>query len=399
MTSMTDPRGSPQNRGGGILAAAWLLVIALFAGMGAWVFAVTRGVDAPPPAQSVAAATLALPAAKPQPTPTAQTAPSVAQTAPAVAPSSPVAAKPPVVAAKPDPAPVLQSPTVIPPPERLALPGQPLAAVEPGLLRDSPYGPIPRLSADRKRAPWQVYAAPFDAPDAKPRLSVVVTGLGLARDVTERAIATLPPQISLSFSPYAAETPNAVAAARQRGHEVLLDLALEPESYPRIDPGPATLVGAYSGADNVARLDWVLARAQGTIGVVAQYGPSFGASAMAMAPIAQALRERGLMYVDNQASEHPAMMRLSRDFAVPWAFANAAFDPGSADEAATLVATLHQLEKASTVQRAMLALVPVSPVAIQTIAAWAKTVEPRGFALAPVSGIASRQDERDVGRK
>ncbi|WP_395825346.1 hypothetical protein, partial [Elstera sp.] len=110
MTSMTDPRGSPQNRGGGILAAAWLLVIALFAGMGAWVFAVTRGVDAPPPARTVAAATLALPAAKPQPTPTAATAPSVAQTAPAVAPSSPVAAKPPVVAAKPDPAPVFQSP-------------------------------------------------------------------------------------------------------------------------------------------------------------------------------------------------------------------------------------------------------------------------------------------------
>ncbi|WP_052711933.1 divergent polysaccharide deacetylase family protein, partial [Elstera litoralis] len=279
------------------------------------------------------------------------------------------------------------------------VPGQPLAPVEPGLLRDSPYGPIPRLSADRKRAPWQVYAAPFEAPDSKPRLSVVVTGLGLARDVTERAIATLPPQISLSFSPYAAETPNAVAAARQRGHEALLDLALEPENYPRIDPGPATLIGAYSGSDNVARLDWVLARAQGTIGVIAQFGPSFGASAMAMAPIAQALRERGLMYVDNQASDHPAMMRLSRDFAVPWAFANAAFAPGIADEAATLVATLHQLEKASTVQRSMLALVPVSPVAIQTIANWAKTVEPRGFALAPVSAIASRQDERDVGRK
>lgn len=395
MTSMTDPRGAPpQNRGGGILAAAWLLLIALFAGMGAWVFAITRGVDAPPPARTVAAATLALPAAKPQSAPVAQAAPSAAL-------SSPVAAKPAAVAAKPEPAPVATVSAAPPPvltPAPLT-PGAPLAPVEPGLLRDSPYGPIPRLSADRKRAPWQVYAAPFEAPDSKPRLSVVVTGLGLARDVTERAIATLPPQISLSFSPYAAETPNAVAAARQRGHEALLDLALEPENYPRTDPGPATLIGAYSGSDNVARLDWVLARAQGTIGVIAQFGPSFGASAMAMAPIAQALRERGLMYVDNQASDHPAMMRLSRDFAVPWAFANAAFAPGIADEAATLVATLHQLEKASTVQRSMLALVPVSPVAIQTIAAWAKTVEPRGFALAPVSAIASRQDERDVGRK
>jgi uncharacterized protein len=384
MTSMTDPRGAPpQNRGGGILAAAWLLLIALFAGMGAWVFAVTRDAPVLPRPRDVPVATLMLPAAKSQPAPAA----TPARTPAAVAQAAPTP--------QPTPTPAQAAPA----PLLAALPGAPLAPIEPGLLRDSAYGPIPRLSADRKRAPWKVYAAPFEAPDAKPRLSVVVTGLGLARDVTERAIAILPPQISLSFSPYAAETPNAVIAARQRGHEALLDLALEPENYPRIDPGPATLIGAYSGADNVARLDWVLARAQGTIGVVAQYGPSFGASAMAMAPIAQALRERGLMYVDNQASAYPAMLRLARDFAVPWAFANAALAPGTSDEATALVATLHALEKASTVQRSMLALVPVSPVAIQTIAAWAKTVEPRGFALAPVSAIASRQDEWDVGRK
>ncbi len=384
MTSMTDPRDAPQNRGGGILAAAWLLLIALFAGMGAWVFAVTRDAPEPSRPRDVPVATLTLPAAKPQPAPAAIPQAEPVQAAPISPPAQPVPVSPPA-ALLPAAAP--------------ALPGAPLAPVEPGLLRDSAYGPIPRLSADRKRAPWQVYSAPFDAPDTKPRIAVVVTGLGLARDVTERAITQLPPQISLSFSPYAAETPNAVIAARQRGHEALLDLALEPENYPRIDPGPATLIGAYSGADNVARLDWVLARAQGTIGVVAQYGPSFGASAMAMAPIAQALRERGLMYVDNQASAYPAMLRLARDFAVPWAFANATIAPGISDEATALVATLHALEKASTVQRSMLALVPVSPVAIQTIAAWAKTVEPRGFALAPVSAIASRQDEWDAGRK
>lgn len=407
MSSMSHPSGTaPQNRGGGILAAAWLLLIALFAGVAAWVFAVTRGAEVPAPLKPLASATVSLMPAKPA------AAPSVSDALAAV--SAPTPAKPatapkaeptkPAAAAKPAPTPA-PAPAVIEPPALVAvmappaLPGQPLAPIEPALLRDSPYGAVPRLSADRKRAPWQVYAAPFEANDTRPRISVVVTGLGLAKDVTERAIATLPSQISLGFSPYAAETPTAVAAARQRGHEALLDLALEPVNYPTVDPGPATLVSTYSATDNVARLDWVLARAQGTIGVIAQFGDSFGASAMAMAPVAQALRERGLMYVDNRASDHPAMVRLSRDFAVPWAFADASVPVGSADEAEALVATLHALEKATAKQRSVMALVPVSPVAIVTLANWAKTVEPRGFALAPVSAIANRQDERDAVRK
>lgn len=393
MSSMSHPSGvAPQNRGGGILAAAWLLLIALFAGVAAWVFAVTRGAEVPASLKPLASATVSLMPAKPTATAPAAPPPKLetVKPAPATATPSPVL--------NPAPAMVLPPPAsvaVLPP---LALPGQPLAPVEPALLRDSPYGPIPRLSADRKRAPWQVYAAPFEMSDTRPRISVVVTGLGLAKDVTDRAIATLPPQISLSFSPYAAETPRAVAAARQRGHEALLDLALEPVNYPTVDPGPATLVSTYSATDNIARLDWVLARAQGTIGVIAQFGDSFGASAMAMAPVAQALRERGLMYVDNRASPHPAMIRLSRDFAVPWAFADASVPFGSADEAEALVATLHALEKSTVKQRSVMALVPVSPVAILTLANWAKTVEPRGFALAPVSAIANRQDERDAVR-
>lgn len=415
MTSMTSSRGAmPPNRGGGILAAAWLLLIALFAGVGAWVFAVTRGVEVPVAPKALPTATLSLPPAKTAAppsisdtiaaiteTPKAGAAPKPA--VPTQAPTAPVAPAPVAVEPPPAsrPAPPVATAASAPPSVTVApprLPGQPLAPIEPALTRDSPYGPLPRLSADRKRAPWQVYAAPFDVNDPRPRIAVVVTGLGLAKDLTDRAITTLPPQISLSFSPYAAETPTAVATARQRGHEVLLDLALEPINYPTVDPGPATLIGAYSATDNVARLDWVLARAPGAIGVIAQYGPSFGASPMAMAPVAQALRERGLMYVDNRASDLPAMIRLSRDFALPWSFADVTVGSDTAAQAEALMTALRGLETASATKRTSVVLVPASPVALLTLATWAPTLDRRGFALAPVSATASRQDERDAVR-
>ena len=71
---------------------------------------------------------------------------------------------------------------------------------------------------------------------------VVVTGLGLATDVSETAIRTLPAAVSLSFTPYAKDLETWISLARSQGHEVLLDLPMEPTTFPNDDPGPRALI-------------------------------------------------------------------------------------------------------------------------------------------------------------
>ncbi len=52
--------------------------------------------------------------------------------------------------------------------------------------------------------PWRRFARPFVAPEGRPLLGLLVTGLGTDRAVTAAAIAGLPAEVSLSFNPHRA---------------------------------------------------------------------------------------------------------------------------------------------------------------------------------------------------
>ncbi len=120
-----------------------------------------------------------------------------------------------------------------------------LPAPDPGLVEKSPDGPLPIIGKDGRQA-WQVYARPFDSGDKRPRLALIITGLGLDRALSQAATDRLPGGVTLGFDPYAADVKDAINQARGLGHEILLGLPMEPLDYPRQDPGPLTLLAALS---------------------------------------------------------------------------------------------------------------------------------------------------------
>src|SRR5690606_3469210 len=93
---------------------------------------------------------------------------------------------------------------------------------------------------------WQRLARPFPPDETRPRIAIIVAGLGLSEAATTAAIQQLPAEISLSFSPYSNRIEEWVAMARAAGHEVLIDLPMEPTSFPRDDPGPRALLTSLS---------------------------------------------------------------------------------------------------------------------------------------------------------
>ena len=100
-----------------------------------------------------------------------------------------------------------------------------------------------------------VYARPFAADGKQPLVAVVVTGLGLSKEATEAAISKMPPEVSLSFSPYAGNLDNWIRRARNNGHEVLLDLPLEPPNFPVHDAGPLAVMTSNSPVEAIEHLD------------------------------------------------------------------------------------------------------------------------------------------------
>src|SRR3984885_6001362 len=207
-----DPRRAKRGARSSGLMAAWLLLIAAVAAVAAWLFANAAETRARWSRMSPSAV-VALPTDVPSQWAKGDAAPT---TAPAPAPTEPAPAATAEPAAAPPQPP---APTGLGPAPDLAL------------VEAAPIGPLPKIEAlpdGRTRQPWQVYARPFDAPDTKPRVAVLLTGLGLSSAPTEAAINRLPPEVTLSFSPYAEHLGDWLQAARAAGHEVLLDLPLEP---------------------------------------------------------------------------------------------------------------------------------------------------------------------------
>jgi hypothetical protein len=116
-------------------------------------------------------------------------------------------------------------------------PGAPLpAAPIAGFYTPGPAGPLPIISQDG-RTPFEAYRRPF-LPNGRPKVALMIGGLGLNSRATQAAIETLPGEITLSFSPYAEGLQGWVDMARAHGHEVLIEAPMEPVDFPDNDPGP-----------------------------------------------------------------------------------------------------------------------------------------------------------------
>jgi polysaccharide deacetylase 2 family uncharacterized protein YibQ len=259
-------------------------------------------------------------------------------------------------------------------------PGSPLAAAPiAGLTAPGPGGGLLPIIASDGRSPAQAYARPFKA-NGKPRIALVVGGLGLNPEYTRRAIEELPPEVTLSFAPYAEGLQGWIDLARAHGHEVLLEAPMEPDDYPSNDPGPMTLLAGGQPAETVRKTEWLLSRATGYFGVTNYLGGRFVTSNTAMGAFTGVLRQRGIAFIDDgvAARKNGGPFRASADRIV------------DEDLSAEAIARQFAALEASAVARGQaLGSGFAYPVTIETAAAWARSLDGRGFQLAPASALMS----------
>ncbi len=268
-------------------------------------------------------------------------------------------------------------------------------APDPALVERTALGPLPMVAPDGRK-PWQVYARPFDRADKRPRIAILLTGLGLSGAATEAAINSLPSGVTLGFNPYAPKLEEWIGYARAAGHEALLSLAMEPIDYPRVDPGPHTLLISLDRQQNVERLQWVLSRVTGYVGVVTAAGSRFTTSQGDLLPILDEIKARGLMFVDNRSAENSVAGSLAKSIGLPRAVSDLALDQQASRDA--IDARLQQLEQVTRQTGVAVGLGEVYPVTIERLAQWIPTLERKGIALVPVSAAADMQPDRTANK-
>ncbi len=266
--------------------------------------------------------------------------------------------------------------------------GAPKAAVDPKMLEPTRHGAIPKVGPDGTRA-FALYAQKRDVPDNKkdwPRIAVIVGGLGISASGTADALAQLPAPVTLALAPYGTELEKLAEQAREKKHEVLLQVPMEPFDYPDNDPGPQTLLTSLSPEQNVDRLHWLMSRFQGYVGVVSYMGGKFTASEASLSPVLRETGKRGLIYVDDGASTRSIASQLAGSQNLPFAKTEIVLDavptPTELDHA------LARLELSAREHGTAVGLATALPATVARIAEWAKTVEAKGFVLVPITMVA-----------
>jgi uncharacterized protein len=256
------------------------------------------------------------------------------------------------------------------------------------LVETSRHGTIPKVAVNGAR-PADVYARPLQPTFDKvagPRVAIVVGGLGIGAAGTFEALAKLSGPVTLGFAPYGTDLPRWVARARGEGHEVLLQVPMEPFEYPDNDPGPQTLLTTLNATQNLDRLHWFMSRFQGYVGIANYMGARFTASEGAIGPLLRETAKRGLVYFDDGTSARSVASQIAGANNAPFAKADIVLDADPTP--AAIDAALTRLEAMARERGTAVGTATALPASIDRIAHWSKAVASRGITLVPVSMIA-----------
>jgi len=252
------------------------------------------------------------------------------------------------------------------------LPKAPIA----GLFQTTATGPLPNIGPNGM-APASAYARPFRS-DGRPMVALVVGGLGLNAETTKQAIEQLPPAVTLSFVPYTVNLQSWIDLARAAGHEVMVEVPMQPVNYPDNDPGPQTLLANARNDDLTAHMLWALSRCTGYFAVSNYQGAAFFKDKAGFTTFLATLKARGIGFIDDGQA---------RDAQGAWARATADRVVDNQINAQAILAQLTGLEATAKTRGQALGTGMAFPVTLAVAQKWTQSLDGKGIQLAPASAM------------
>ena len=265
----------------------------------------------------------------------------------------------------------------------------PPVALDPRLVETTALGGLPRKGADG-RTPLGHYARPAARDCSRPCVAVVISGLGLADRITERAL-TLPGEVALSFSPYGRA---AVwqERARAAGHETLLGLPLAAEPTAADDRGPLAIGPDATPAALRAAALRILAEGGGYVALDGSAG-AFAADPGRFAPLAEELSARGLALIEIGGQ---SLAAPSGPVGLPYAGGAVPIDLDPSP--AAVERALAEVAAAARAHGRAIAVAQPLPGTLDRLAAWIARLPEAGLALVPPSVLLAARAGAVAGR-
>ena len=253
------------------------------------------------------------------------------------------------------------------------------------LLEETSDGKIPIIGLDGTR-PMDQYARPWSGARGT-RIAIVVGGLGLSQTGTQRAIQELPGEVTLAFAASGNSLPRWMQEARRAGHEILLQMPLEPFDYPQNDPGLYTLRTDLGETQNLAELHRAMAQITNYTGIVNFMGGRFLSNADALEPVIRDVSSRGLLFLDDGSSAQSLSGTIAGAVDAPHAFADLQLDADLSREA--VLKKLDELERIARRNGTAIGIASAFDESVDAIREWCEEAGGRGIEIVGVASLAA----------
>ena len=257
------------------------------------------------------------------------------------------------------------------------------------LVETTAFGPVPKIAEDGLR-PMDAYARPpmVGPYDRVPRIVIIVGGIGISQTGTSKAIRDLPADVTLAFAPYGSSLGRWAGRAREAGHEILLQVPMEPVGYPQKNPGEHTLLISAGGAANAENLQWAMSRITSYTGVMNYMGARFLADQQATRSLLEELVGRGIFFLDDGSSGQSIAAAVGSAIRAPVVTGDLTIDKQRSSR--QIEKQLENLEQIARTKGVAVGIASAFPTTVRTLAAWIPLARERGVALVPASAALTR---------
>jgi len=267
--------------------------------------------------------------------------------------------------------------------------GQPLGQEPAPELTEGKHGhPLPPDGTTEQHA-WKVYGKPFDSSDIRPKIVIVITEFGLSSIASRAVIDSLPSSVTFVSSPYAEGLDYWIREAHADGHEVFVSLPVQAADPLVADAGPKA-IPSLPDEETSARLEAVLAACTGCAGVMISESNPLLERAEAFSFVLNAIHDRGLMLFAATPREPEPVIPIADGIGLVRAWANMVLDEditsGHMDE------QLVELQELARRRGVAVGVARPLPATVRSLAAWWRTLESKGYVLAPLTAAANLQD-------
>ncbi|SKA20483.1 divergent polysaccharide deacetylase family protein [Consotaella salsifontis] len=258
------------------------------------------------------------------------------------------------------------------------------------LIESSPFGPLPVRGPDGRR-PLDVYAG-APAQNLGTRIAIVVGGLGISQTGSQYAINRLPAGVTLAFASAGNSLSRWMQDARREGHELILQVPMEPFGYPNVTPGEHTVTVDDVNAGQMDDLDWSLGRMTNYVGIMPFMGARVTSDEAATKALLDETARRGLLFFDDGASARSLAQETAVNEQAPFARADIQIDQSRT--AADLQSQLDALERTARAKGSAIGIASAFRESVDAIASWIDEARERGVEVVPVSDLALDPERR-----